>query len=71
MARDKLLSKNLILKNAKIEFLDKGFEKASMRTIARQSGLTVGAIYRYFKSKEDLFEALVQPTLEDIYEGVR
>lgn len=66
MARDKLLSKNLILKNAKIEFLDKGFEKASMRTIARQSGLTVGAIYRYFKSKEDLFEALVQPTLDEL-----
>ena len=66
MARDKLLSKNLILTNAIIEFLDKCFELSSMRTIARQSGLTVGAIYRYFKSKEDLFEALVQPTLDEL-----
>ena len=66
MARDRVLSRNLILKNAKIEFLDKGFEKASMRTIASESGLTVGAIYRHFKSKEDLFEALVQPILDEL-----
>lgn len=64
LARDKVLSRSLILKNAKKEFLKKGFEKASMRTIASLSGLTVGAIYRHFTSKDALFEALVQPTLE-------
>ena len=52
-----------ILKNAKIEFLRKGFEKASMRSIASMTGITAGALYKHFPSKAAIFEALVQPLI--------
>ena len=52
-----------ILKNAKIEFLQKGFEKASMRSIAAMTGITAGALYKHFPSKAAIFDALVQPLI--------
>lgn len=52
-----------ILKNAKIEFLQKGFEKASMRSIAAMTGITAGALYKHFPSKAAIFEELVQPLI--------
>ena len=44
---------------AKTEFLEKGFRSASLRNIVKNVGLTTGAFYGYYKSKEELFEALV------------
>lgn len=35
-------------------FQTKGFEGTSMRDIARESGLALGAIYYYCRSKEEL-----------------
>lgn len=51
--------KDKIIFEAKQAFLDKGFEKASMREIAKASGITVGNVYRYFKNKDELFYAVV------------
>lgn len=50
-----------ILEAAMEEFFHKGFEKASMRRIAARSDITPGNIYRYFKSKEEIFRDIVQP----------
>ena len=44
---------------AKKEFLEKGFLGASLRTIVKLAGATTGAFYGYYRSKEELFEALV------------
>ncbi len=44
---------------AKQEFLDKGFQLASLRNIVKKAGVTTGAFYGYYKSKEELFDALV------------
>lgn len=44
---------------AKQEFLDKGFQLASLRNIVKTAGVTTGAFYGYYKSKEELFDALV------------
>lgn len=41
------------------EFLDKGFKSASLRHIVQIAGVTTGAFYGYYRSKSDLFEALV------------
>ena len=54
-------SRILILNNAKQEFLELGFERASMRSIAGKSGFTAGALYKHFKNKEEMFYALVEP----------
>lgn len=50
-----------ILQTAEIEFLEKGFQNASLRNIAKAAGVTTGAFYRYFSSKDALFAALVEP----------
>ena len=44
---------------AKAEFLEKGYKDASLRNIVKSVGMTTGAFYGYYKSKEELFEALV------------
>ena len=46
---------------ARAEFLDKGFQGASLRPIVKNAGVTTGAFYGYFSSKEALFNALVEP----------
>jgi AcrR family transcriptional regulator len=55
-----------ILENAKTEFMEKGFKKASLREICKRAGVTTGALYNRFSGKDDLFKALVKPTLDDI-----
>ncbi len=41
------------------EFLEKDFQSASLRNIVKKAGVTTGAFYGYYSSKESLFEALV------------
>lgn len=55
-----------ILNSAKDEFMSKGYADASLRTICQKAGVTTGALYKRFAGKEELFEALVKPTLQDI-----
>lgn len=40
-------------------FLAQGFDAASMGAIAKEAGVSKGTLYVYFKSKEELFEAIV------------
>ena len=46
---------------AMAEFLDKGFLGASLRQIVKNAGVTTGAFYGYFSSKEALFASIVEP----------
>ena len=50
---------HLIHSAAMQEFLEKGYKSASLRNIVKTAGVTTGAFYGYYNSKEDLFEALV------------
>ena len=43
------------------EFLEKGFLGASLRQIVKNAGVTTGALYGYFSSKEALFASIVEP----------
>ena len=61
MPKDKTQSHERIQKVAKEEFLQKGFQKASMREIAKKAGLTPSALYRHYPSKEEMFNSLVDP----------
>ena len=51
----------MIQEAAMAEFLDKGFQGASLRQIVKNAGVTTGAFYGYFSSKEALFTAIVEP----------
>ncbi|MCR5584880.1 MAG: TetR/AcrR family transcriptional regulator [Lachnospiraceae bacterium] len=57
-----------ILKSAKKQFTKVGFQAASIRTICKEAGVTNGAFYSHFDSKEDLFDKLVEPCVNGLYE---
>ena len=57
-----------LLEAGKQEFLTYGFQKASMRHIAASLGVTTGAIYRYYKNKDALFEAIVGKPAKELYD---
>lgn len=59
-------TQELILNAAKAEFLEKGFQNASLRNIVKTAGVTTGAFYRYYPTKEALFESLVKPHADKI-----
>src|SRR5262245_18288697 len=46
-----------IVRAATLVFSERGFHQATMQDIVRASGLSVGAIYTYFKSKDELILA--------------
>ena len=52
-----------ILTAAEKLFHKKGFTGTSMREIAADSNIGLGNIYNYFKNKDDIFRAIVQPSL--------
>lgn len=60
-----------ILAAATAEFLDRGFERASLRHIASEAGVTTGAIYGHFASKNDLFDAIVAEPADGLIERYR
>lgn len=59
MTVEHLTTLESIHRAAKAEFLEKGFKSASLRNIVKTVGMTTGAFYGYYNSKEELFEALV------------
>lgn len=62
---------NAILSAARSEFVNNGFKDASMRVIAKEANVGLSNIYNYFKSKDDLFLAVVKPAKDDFYAFVR
>lgn len=68
MPRDKTASHEKIVEAAMEEFLEKGFEQASMKAVADAVGMTPAALYRHFASKQDMFAALVQPAVKALEE---
>ena len=67
MPRDKTASHAKILAVAREEFLEQGFEKASMRRIGERCGMTAAGIYRHCRDKADLFDQLVSPAVNRLY----
>lgn len=62
--------RELVLAAARAAFFELGLEGASLREIAKRAGYTPGALYSYFKSKEDVYAALLGESLERLNQGV-
>ncbi len=56
-----------IQKAAMKEFGEKGYMKASLRKICAEAGVTTGALYFFFKDKDELFCSLFKEPLDEIY----
>ena len=70
-AKQKLPTKERILQCAAEEFLQKGWEKSNIRTIAEKSGVTTGSVYFHFRNKAALFDALVKDTYDALLQNHR
>jgi len=51
--------RNSIVEEALKEFKELGYKGTSIRSIAKNSKTSVGNIYKYFNSKEDIYENLI------------
>lgn len=62
MARNKHpeITVELILNTAQWLFVEIGYEKTSMQNIMDETGLSKGAIYHHFKSKEEIFNVVAE-----------
>lgn len=67
----KEIQRDKILEAAKQELLQYGYRDASMRRIAAQAKMTVGNLYRYFESKDQLIQAITSPALTQLDQLVR
>jgi AcrR family transcriptional regulator len=56
--RTKVANRQAILDAARQVFGELGYEAATVRDIIRRTGLASGTFYNYYRSKEEVFEAL-------------
>ena len=61
---DETSVKEKLLRSACNEFIKFGFKKASIRNIAAGAGVTIGALYYFYGSKEELFLELTRKKAE-------
>ncbi len=57
-----------LLESAKKHFGEKGFLGAQLSDICKDAGVTTGAVYKRYKGKEELFEAVVKDTIDRMNE---
>lgn len=74
MARPKSDIEPRILAAARTRFLNDGVDGASLRGIASDAGTSIGMVYYYFATKDELFfgvvEQLYQKLLQDIEQAI-
>ncbi|HEX6937869.1 MAG TPA: TetR/AcrR family transcriptional regulator [Longimicrobiales bacterium] len=59
----------LILRTAAAIFADKGYHRASIRDISRETGISLSGLYYYFESKEELLFLIQHHCFETVLEG--
>ncbi len=64
--RSGIESRKKIMSAARKVFSEYGYKGASMRMIARESGVSLGGLYLYFRNKEDIYTTLLKVRLDDL-----
>lgn len=62
-----------VLSAAKTAFARNGFAGTNVNLVAREAGISVGSLYQYFRTKEDIFLALIEGShkyLSDTIDGI-
>ncbi|WP_375485398.1 TetR/AcrR family transcriptional regulator [uncultured Jatrophihabitans sp.] len=63
--------RNQILDAARTCFARNGFHATSMQDLFTESGLSAGAVYRYFPSKAEMVLAIAEENMRDVVATVR
>ncbi|MFO0722969.1 MAG: TetR/AcrR family transcriptional regulator [Myxococcota bacterium] len=69
--REREEMRGLIARTAMKLFLSEGFEKTSMRRIAEAIEYTPGALYGYFKDKDEILYAIHTEGMDRLYEAMK
>jgi AcrR family transcriptional regulator len=70
-AREQEARRELILRAAKATFAEKGLAATTIEDIAQRAEIAKGTIYRYFKSKEDVYHVVVEQGLTRLAQRFR
>ncbi|GIE99158.1 TetR/AcrR family transcriptional regulator [Paractinoplanes rishiriensis] len=71
VSEDHLLARReQILTAARTCFLAKGLHNTSMQDLIQEAGLSVGAVYRYFKSKNEIINAIADTVVGGITQHI-
>jgi len=68
--REKERRREAILKAARRDFMKKGFKSVTVDSIAQRAQLSKGAIYLYFKSKEEIYAQVLIRDIEKFHDRV-
>lgn len=63
--------REVILEAARNVFDEKGLQNSSIRAIAKEAGCTTGAIYPYFKGKEEIYAEILGRSLAALQAHIR
>ena len=58
--RDRELRRQDFLRAAEVVFARRGYHEAGMEEIAEEAGYAIGTVYRYFTSKKELYQTLLE-----------
>src|SRR5690625_4528901 len=64
----RMTTKEIILEVAGDLFMDKGFQATSTREIALKAGITQPNLYHHFKTKEDIYIAVLEHLSQEVQE---
>jgi AcrR family transcriptional regulator len=59
-----------IVQEAAVLFARSGFDASSLNELAEEIGISKAGIYHYFKTKQDVYDALIVQTLQGLVEYV-
>ena len=68
LSEDKLQK---IIEAGIVEFADEGFNRANLNRIAKNAGVSVGVIYKYYADKQALFLACVRHSLSALRDALK
>lgn len=63
-------SREFILRRAFDVFMERGYDSTSISVLQQELGMSRGALYRYFKNKEELFISVVDEYFFRIFEKI-
>lgn len=69
MKKDERLDQ--ILKHAAQVFYDKGYDRASIRDIAKEADMSLAGLYYYFRSKEELLFLIQKHVFTELLDAIR
>ncbi len=66
MKTDRNEIRKRLLEVSRKSFLENGYQKTTMRDIAKEANVTLSNIYNYFKNKDEILEVILEPVLSDM-----